>query len=277
MNEPWSEETARIAEQAYLAFSDVLDGQLQIIQDKVANAELPPNIHQDRDDEQYPEEFLEWLQENILGDETLASMSDEWEQLFYEWLLGTIMTIGRINYMTVGISPTFDFVDDELLEWVKWRARNSSIQIVGTSAERVRKLIYDVIADGPYSIDKIQAALQRDYAFSRQRARSIARTEVLTSQTTGQFASDMKFADEGLLLGKVWQDSNDSRVRDKHRHAHNQFREFYEPFNVGGQLMMYPRDTEMGASANNTIQCRCTYRLLWKGKDEDKMDDLVAA
>ena len=281
MNEPWSADVGIVAEQSYLAFLDVLKEQRQIISKRLKKAPKPPIIVQNRIDlSDYPEEFNDWVKEYILNDETLKAMTIDWKDLFNEWILGTIMTVGEINYLNVPVEIPFDpsgkfgkydFIDDHLLTWIQDHAEATSIEIVGVSADRVRKLIYDTISDGPYSIDKVQETLQRDYVFSDDRARTIARTEILTAQTTGQFASDMKFADEGLLLGKIWQDSNDDRVRESHQDAHNQFKEFYEPFNVGGELMMYPRDSEMGASAGNVIQCRCTYRLLWKDKDEDKL------
>ena len=281
MNEPWSADVAIVAEQAYLAFTDVLSNQQQIIHDKLNNAPAPSNIGNNRVDlSDYPKEFQDWVEEYVLNNRTLNKMIENWEMLFNEWLLGTIMLVGEINYLNIpveipfspeGVFGKYDFIDNKLMDWIEWRARFSATEIVGTSADRVRKLIYDTISDGPYSIDKVQSVLQRDYAFSDDRARSIARTEILTAQTTGQFSSDMKFADEGLLLGKVWQASNDERVRHSHQEAHNQFKEFYEPFIVNGELLMYPRDSEMGAGANNVIQCRCTYQLLWKDLDEDKM------
>lgn len=285
MSEPWSDDVAIIAERAYFAFLDVLDEQQQIIRDHLIDAPNPPNINQDRANlEDYPEDFQEWVKKYILSDETLAQMVNDWQVIFQEWALGTIMVVGEINYAMIpveipfdptGVFGKYDFIDDNLLEWIADHARNSAIEIVGTSADRVRKLIHDTIQDGPYSIDKVQDALQKDYSFSDSRARSIARTEILTSQTTGQFASDMKFADVGLLLGKYWQDSNDDRVRHSHKEAHNQVKEFYEPFYVGGEYLMYPRDSEMGASAKNVIQCRCTYRLLWRNKDEKLFESLL--
>ena len=287
MNEPWSADVAIVAEQAYLAFIDVLSNQRQLIHDTLNDAPEPPNFANNRADlSDYPKDFQDWVEEYVLNNRTIDKMVEDWEKLFNEWLLGTIMVVGEINYLNIpveipfspeGVFGKYDFIDDKLLDWIEWRSKFSASEIVGTSADRVRKLIYDTISDSPYSIDKVQSVLQRDYAFSDDRARSIARTEILTAQTTGQFGSDMKFAEEDLLLGKVWRDSNDyPRVRDWHHHANGQFKEFYEPFIVNGELLMYPRDSEMGASTNNVIQCRCTYQLLWKGLDEDKLNQLIS-
>ena len=37
-----------------------------------------------------------------------------------------------------------------------------------------------------------------------------------------------------------WISTNDSRVRDDHKHADGQTRPIGQPFNVGGELLIYP-------------------------------------
>lgn len=252
-----------------------MQSQQQFISEKLENAAEPPEIDtkansRSLDEDDYPEEFIAWVEEFVFSDDNLEHMVEEWEELFSAWILGTIMTVGEINLLQFYPEVTFDFIDDQLMDWMKWRANDSAVKIVGTTASEVRELIYDTLADGPYSIDKVQEALQKNYTFSDTRARSIARTEILTAQTTGQFASDMVFYNDEMLIGKYWQDSDDSKVRHSHEEADGQVREFMEPFDIGGEKMMFPRDNALGATAKNVIQCRCTYRLLWVGQEEKK-------
>jgi hypothetical protein len=57
---------------------------------------------------------------------------------------------------------------------------------------------------------------------------------------------------------KVWRTVGDARVRPIHAAANGQQRSLQEPFVVNGEFLMYPGDSSLGASRNNTINCRCT-------------------
>lgn len=91
------------------------------------------------------------------------------------------------------------------------------------------------------------------------RAEAIVRTEVLRIQSIASQAR-MKESREaakraGYRMMKEWQASRDRWVRAGHSAANGQRREIDEPFEVGGELLMYPRDP--AGSADNTIRCRC--------------------
>ena len=91
------------------------------------------------------------------------------------------------------------------------------------------------------------------------RAERIFRTEVLRIQSIAtqarmkQNAEAMRRA--GWALGKRWLATPDKRARLSHLAAMGQEREVDEPFKVGGEELMYPRDP--AGSAGNTINCRC--------------------
>ena len=86
----------------------------------------------------------------------------------------------------------------------------------------------------------------------------IARTE--TTRVEG--SARQAVGDEGKRLGfkmmKRWVATADDRTRPDHAAADGQEVPNDEPFEVGGELMMYPGDISLGASAWNVIQCRCT-------------------
>lgn len=56
---------------------------------------------------------------------------------------------------------------------------------------------------------------------------------------------------------KTWVHVNDDNVRDHHFAAGGQVRRLNEPFDVGGEQLMVPGDTSLGASASNIVNCRC--------------------
>jgi hypothetical protein len=62
---------------------------------------------------------------------------------------------------------------------------------------------------------------------------------------------------EGKTM-KVWNTIIDGREREWHNEANQTVLPINEPFEVGGELLMYPLDTSLGASADNIANCRCT-------------------
>jgi hypothetical protein len=59
------------------------------------------------------------------------------------------------------------------------------------------------------------------------------------------------------LFTKEWVTRGDDLVRPDHVEADGQVRPSAEPFVVGGEQLMYPRDRSLGASNSNVINCRC--------------------
>ncbi len=56
---------------------------------------------------------------------------------------------------------------------------------------------------------------------------------------------------------KSWITVGDERVREAHMFADDQQQPLNKPFTVGGQLLRWPGDTSLGATAGNVINCRC--------------------
>ena len=59
------------------------------------------------------------------------------------------------------------------------------------------------------------------------------------------------------LMEKVWVTMGDSRVREWHQKANWQTVPINDPFTVNGELLLFPGDSSMGASLDNTSGCRC--------------------
>jgi hypothetical protein len=57
---------------------------------------------------------------------------------------------------------------------------------------------------------------------------------------------------------KEWVTVGDERVRQAHMLADSQVVTLNQPFSVGGQLLRWPGDSSLGASAGNIINCRCS-------------------
>lgn len=96
------------------------------------------------------------------------------------------------------------------------------------------------------------------------RADMIGRTEVHEALNKGRLASYDQIADETGTdpnkAVKVWKATSDNRTR--HDHAEMQNAEVVgldTPFIVGGEKMLHPGDSSLGATAGNLVGCRCSY------------------
>jgi hypothetical protein len=108
-------------------------------------------------------------------------------------------------------------------------------------------------------IDK--AITQMQNRALKYRADVIARTESIDALRAGQHNAIMQAVELGEVDArdamKTWDSSLDDRTREDHAAADGQTVPVDQPFIVAGEALMYPGDTSMGASAGNTIQCRC--------------------
>lgn len=86
------------------------------------------------------------------------------------------------------------------------------------------------------------------------RARTIARTETHNAAT---FASQETAKATGFDLKKEWMTALDGRAREAHIVADTQTVPMAAPYIVGGERLMRPGDSSLGASAENVINCRC--------------------
>jgi len=116
--------------------------------------------------------------------------------------------------------------------------------------------------------DQAREAGARTSRKLKQRQQGIATTE------TQQAAEVSKATEAEILVGKQasiiagspifasvpkeWVTVGDEKVRFAHVRADSQTVDLSKPFTVGGELLRYPGDTSLGASAGNVINCRCS-------------------
>jgi len=93
----------------------------------------------------------------------------------------------------------------------------------------------------------------KEYFFSFDRAVNMAATESNAINGYGEF-------DDAKKLGKArkkWNVIMDGREREWHGEVNGLTVPIDQPFEVGGELLMYPLDTSLGAGADNIANCRC--------------------
>ena len=91
------------------------------------------------------------------------------------------------------------------------------------------------------------------YYFSLDRAMYLSENESEGALNHDDF-------EKALLSGKKykrWVSMKDKRVRETHSIVDEDVKLIQEPFLVGDSLLMYPKDTSLGASPEEIVNCRC--------------------
>jgi len=142
------------------------------------------------------------------------------------------------------------------IAWLKGKLVISTHKITGinrTTQNMVANQLRKGLEAGE-SLNELTARIKTTLGSNRARALGIARTQTASAVGTGRHAG-MQAA--GVEL-KAWITSGDTEVRDAHVAAGQKYAEgipLGQPFEVGGELLMYPGDP--AGSAANIINCRC--------------------
>lgn len=93
---------------------------------------------------------------------------------------------------------------------------------------------------------------------NRTSAVRAARTAITEAENAGRQAARDELEAKGCILNKRWMAIHDNRTRHDHALADGQIVMNDMPFEVGGEYLMFPGDTSMGASGWNIYNCRCS-------------------
>lgn len=119
------------------------------------------------------------------------------------------------------------------------------------------------------SIPKIAKRIRNVTESDRVSTVRAARTIVNGTENKARHDAAEKASEKGVIMGKCWVATNDSRTRDWHAKAWSDYGDkenaipIDEPFIVNGEEMMYPGDKS--ASASNVYNCRCSHKNVVKG------------
>lgn len=107
--------------------------------------------------------------------------------------------------------------------------------------------------------DKLRSRESTIAEFETQKAAEGAKS--IERDLYKSIANDSVFlltSDQILTIESFWVTIGDSKVRPAHREADNTKKQPEGYFIVGGQRLLYPGDTSLGASLDNVINCRCS-------------------
>lgn len=90
-----------------------------------------------------------------------------------------------------------------------------------------------------------------------------ARTAITAAENAGKVDAYRRAEEMGVDAVQEWRAVLDMRTRHEHREADGQRRPIGEPFEVGGEELMFPGDPS--ASGHLIWNCRCSLRAIVKG------------
>lgn len=96
------------------------------------------------------------------------------------------------------------------------------------------------------------------YYLSNDRALNIGANEANTILNY----RDYKNAIENGYTKKQWISENDKHVRTTHRDINGTILDINEPFVIKDSLLMFPKDTSLGAEPDEIVNCRCTIKYI---------------
>lgn len=115
----------------------------------------------------------------------------------------------------------------------------------------VTKQIIDSTFERFSSEDK---SITDDYYLSNDRAMFISECEANSILNYRQYSKAVKAG----KTKKKWIDVGDKRERKTHLEVGGTILPIDEPFSVGDSLLQFPKDTSLGASADEIVNCRCS-------------------
>jgi uncharacterized protein YeaC (DUF1315 family) len=170
-----------------------------------------------------------------------------------------------------------------LLLWKKEKTQESSEQIIDTNNKQIKESVNQarqaLIEDGQ-EVTNRDLAVTTAAIFKRKinpRVGTIAETETQTS------AESTKLIEASIFSGltaeqifkpsvprpiiksiKIWRTASDDVVRNFHAAINGVKRAIDKAFDSGGESLMHPGDTSLGATLKNIANCRCslTYRII---------------
>jgi hypothetical protein len=169
----------------------------------------------------------------------------------------------------IGVKAESDLMDQVHQRAVDY-AKARGAQLVSVDGDKnivdaTRRQIADVIANGladNIGSDKIAEALQESQAFSKARAELIAKTEITFANAAGKKEGWDRGKDDGLVMVKGWQTSNDDGVE-----------EICEANEAEGEIP-YDQDFSSGDFMEPAhVGCRCVCYVSASLPDDSGADD----
>jgi len=212
------------------------------------------------------ERLLEKLEKDISIPRNIRELSDwfDWEEELREmWnaltpsMENIYGRIGDSELDDLGIKLQFDMENPKVRDFLRLKYNTAFPNITETTRKTMEDILAKASTEG-WTMNQIQDEIASTFnnwilgePNTLSRSLRIARTEM---NGVMQSATNEAWEQSDVVKGGVWMVA-DSDAREAHLAADGQFAELGQPFDVGGEALMFPGDPN--GSAGNIINCRC--------------------
>ena len=213
-------------------------------------------------------------------DYLLNAAQDNWRETFIPIL--TALITEQATQQAVEYGLQFDVVNLLSGAWFDEYVAKFADEITRTSWNEMAEIFQRAQLEGwsiPTVADNLEVLFDQwttgtadpgDTLFAERRLPPyrrvlIARDQVVKASNAGNFQLYQAWD----VPRKMWLSTPDNRTRAAHSaiDVDGQIRDIDQPFDVGGEQLMYPGDSSLGASLGNVIQCRCTTVPIFAGEE----------
>ena len=227
-------------------------------------------------------EYTKWRKSNVMYGKRFTAMKEDVakqllnvNQIALAYVNGELPEVYSINYNALAGSVdgvggySFTLLDDDT---VKHLATTDTSLLPYKAIDPAKDIPWNMkkinaetlqgVLQGE-SMDKIAKRIMNVQAMNKTQAIRSARTIVTGAENKGRQDSYARAEADGIILGKEWIATNDSRTRHWHSDLDGKIVAQDEPFvNDFGEIM-FPGDP--AAHPANTYNCRCSIAAVVKG------------
>ena len=186
------------------------------------------------------------------------------ESYLHKWYKGLYVDAGlpmaksTARDMSRGKStPDAGYWEDELIRYAEEQAGEKIVIVQGTLRDELVALTRNIMQENmDLPIEKLTRKIMQDYShLALWQCRRIAQTETMIGLAG---AGDIAARSLDVPFMKQWITSGLGNVRETHEAMDGLTADMDEPFVLpDGDLMMFPHDASLGASAGEIINCAC--------------------
>lgn len=156
--------------------------------------------------------------------------------------------------LTFALIANMKYTEEQAVSYLQQRYEDTLANFSQVD-RRLRNYVHRISQD---IVNTTVKNIDNEYYTSYDRAVFIAENEA---------NSDINYLEyiEAVKSGKTkkkWLDIRDKRERKTHIVVGGKIKPIDEPFEVGNSLMMYPKDSSLGADAGEIVNCRCSIEYL---------------
>lgn len=204
-----------------------------------------------KNDKETLESYLVYMRNDLFSSDEFA---DEFGEKAASFLESTVEELASAMMNSIDPDIPLEVLSKYTTDWItNWSKDLADIMELTTHTALENELL-SAIEDGE-SIADVELRMKDMPEFNRSRARTTARTEILTASSHAHYES---FKQSPSVIGKRWKHSGGKNInpREAHIAMDGVVVEVDEYFRVDGEEGLYPRDVSF--SAKNRVHCGCT-------------------